>query len=74
MKEVLRFTLNAAMISSFLNLMRISNNSKIRQKYYCVAVAYEMKVMWRAVSTTFTFKQQRLAQYTEQRIVVVVFF
>ena len=26
-----------------------------------MAAAYEMKVMWRAVSTTFTFRQQRLA-------------
>ena len=25
-----------------------------------MAEAYEMKVMWRAVSTTFTFRQQRL--------------
>ena len=27
-----------------------------------MAEAYEMKVMWRAVSTTFTFRQQRLTK------------
>ena len=30
--------------------------------YAAMAEAYEMKVMWRAVSTTFTFRQQRLTK------------